>query len=467
MLEHYVGEERFRDGVRLHLKRHADGTATADDFIKSVAEGSGRPELEAAFKSFIEQPGVPLVSAKLECKTGEKPNLELRQTRYAPLGSSIKPDNGKWEIPFCVAYVADGTRKHSCVLLAAKEQSVSLEAASCPTQVHPNADGTGYYRFTLDDTGWQNLAAGATTLGPAEALAFADSLDAAFRAGKVSAEAYVSGMAALVNHNAWDVTEAATDHLEQVTRIIDPQELGPVEQAFRAIATPRYARLAGASDPASQLLHRRLQRFLIVVAKDQTMRKPLARQAAKAVGLNGKPDPSAAPASELETIFTVGVQDLGGPFFDLLLKQANASQDPEFRNSAIGALARVEDPALARKLQAAVLAGMFKGTEMLDVVVRQMNRPATTEQTYAWLKENDKAVIGMIPETFRSNVFPGFGAAFCSSERADEWQKFVKSHAAELPGYERDLAQTIESVHLCAGLKQASAADLLAAFSKH
>jgi hypothetical protein len=32
-----------------------------------------------------------------------------------------------------------------------------------------------------------------------------------------------------------------------------------------------------------------------------------------------------------------------------------------------------------------------------------------------------------------------------------------------LPGYERDLAQTIETIHLCAALKQASAADLLAA----
>jgi len=467
MLEHYVGEKQFQAGVRLHLKRHADSTATAEDFIASVATGSDRPEVEAAFKSFIEQPGVPLVSAKLDCNNGDRPRLDLRQARYAPLGSSIKPDVGEWKIPFCVAYIANGARKSTCALIDKKEQSLDLEAGACPTQVHPNADGTGYYRFTLDDAGWQRLTAGATKLSPAEALVFADSLDAAFRAGTVTAKAYVSGMTALVNHNAWDVVAAATGYLEEVTRIIDPKDLGPVEQAFRAIATPRYARLAGASDSQSQLLHKRLQRFLIVIAKDQAMRKPLARQAARAVGLNGKPDPSAASASELETIFTVGVQDLGEPFFDLLLKQMIASEDPEFRNSAIGALARVEDPGLARKLEAAVLAGGFKGTEMLGVLNRQMNRPATTEQTYVWLKVNDKAIIKMIPEAFRSNIFPTFGGAFCTSERADEWQQFVESHAAELPGYERDLAQTIESIHLCAGLKRASAADLLAALGNY
>ncbi|MSQ92289.1 MAG: M1 family peptidase [Gammaproteobacteria bacterium] len=467
MLEHYVGEEPFKAGVRLYLKRHADGTATAEDFIASVATGSDRPEVETAFKSFIEQPGVPLISAKLDCKDDAKPRLDLRQSRYAPLSSSIRPDAGEWTIPICVAYIANGARKSTCALIDKKEQSLNLEAGACPTQVHPNADGTGYYRFTLDEAGWQSLIAGATKLSPAEALIFADSLDAAFRAGSVSAKTYVPGMAALVNHSAWDVVAAATDYLEEVTRIIDPRDLGPAEQAFRAIAAPRYARIVGASDPASRLLQKRLQRFLIVVAMDQAMRKPLARQAARAVGLNGKPDPSAAPASELETVFTVGVQDLGEPFFDLLLKQTIASEDAEFRNSSIGALARVEDPALARKLEAAVLAGKFKGTEMFDVLSQQMSRPATTEQTYAWLKENEKAIIGLIPEYFRSNIFPTFGVAFCSNDRADEWQTFVESHAAELPGYERDLAQTIESIHLCAGLKQASAADLLAAFSSN
>ncbi len=465
MLEHYVGEEQFRAGVRLHMKRHADGTATAEDFIDSVAKGSDRPEVEGAFQSFIEQPGVPLVSAKLQCDESGKPRLELQQTRYAPLGSTIKPDASEWKIPFCVAFVAGGERTRSCALLDRKEQSLTLEAESCPTLVHANADGTGYYRFTLDDAGWQSLIAGATALSPAEALTFADSLDAAFRAGTVSADSYVSGMAALVNHNAWDVVTAATGYFEEITKIIDPAELAPVEAAFRKIAAPRYARLARASDSASQLLHKRLQRFLIVVAKDQAMRKPLARQAAAAIGLDGKANPSAVPASEHETVFSVGVQDIGERFFDLLLKQAIESKDPEFRNSAFGALARTEDPAIARKLEAAVLAGKFKGTEMLTILFRQMGRPATTEQTYAWLRENDKAIFGMIPETFRSNVVPALGGAFCTNERAGEWQQFVISHARELPGYERDLAQATEGIHLCASLKERSAADLISAFA--
>jgi alanyl aminopeptidase len=206
-----------------------------------------------------------------------------------------------------------------------------------------------------------------------------------------------------------------------------------------------------------------MQRFLIVIARDQELRKPLAEQAAARIGLNGPPDPSAVAVDELETVLSVGVQDLGEPFFDLLLEQGVASEDPEFRNSAFGALARVEDPALATKLHAAILGGDFKGTEFLGVVFRQMARKATTNLTYDWIRENDVAVIEMIPASFRSNVVPGLGSSLCSAEMAAEWEAFVNSHATMIPGYERNLAQARETILLCAALKDAQSSELLAA----
>ena len=467
MLERYVGEERFQAGIRLHLQRNRHGTATAEDFIASVAEGSGRPEIGSAFHAFIGQPGVPLVSVSLDCSDGGNPRLDVRQARYAPLGSSIRADDSEWKIPFCAAYAADGTRKATCALLAEKRQSVPLEARSCPTVVHPNADGAGYYRFTLDEAGWRSLIAGAAGLGAAEALVLGDSLDAAFRAGAIPAELYVSGLAALAHHGAWDVTIAATQYLEGITGIFDEAPLRTVEPALRRIVAPRYAEIGAGADSGTELLRKNLQRFLIVIAKDQTLRKPLADQAAAVIGLHRDPDPSAAPMSEWETIFSVGVQDIGEPFFDLLLKQAVESDDAAFRLAAAGALARVEDPSLVRKLQAAVLADGFKGTEMVGVVFRQMGRPATRQATYAWLRQNDEAIIGMFPETFRSAIVPALGGAFCSNERAGEWQAFVSSHAGLIPGYERRLAQAVESIQLCAALKESSSSNLVSAFTHY
>lgn len=467
MLERYVGEDRFQAGIRLHMERNADSTATAEEFIASVAEGSERAEIETAFKSYIEQPGVPLLSVSLNCADENNPLLEVSQSRYAPLGSTIDPNESEWQIPMCVSFTADGEQKSSCTLLSGKEQSIKLDAESCPTRVLPNADGTGYYRFSMDANGWQGLLSSAADLPPAEALVVADSLDAALRAGTVTAEAYVSGMAALIDHETWDVADAAMGHLEAMTNVVGASHLEPLQKAFRDIVQPRFAKLAGKSDSGSNLLRQRMQRFLIVMANDQAMRKPLAEQAAARIGLDGEPDPGAVPVSQLETVLSIGVQDIGEPFFDLLLGQAIASEDPAFRGAAAGALARVEDPELVKKLQAALMAGDFKGTEALGIMARQMVRAATTEQTYAWIKENDDAIIERIPESFRSRIVPSLGSSFCSDERADEWQAFVESHADGLPGYERPLAQAIENVRLCAALREAKGAELVAAFENY
>jgi alanyl aminopeptidase len=466
MLERYVGKDKFQAGVRLHMDRHADSTATAEDFIASLAEGTERVEIEGAFKSFIEQPGVPLLSVKLDCENPQQPRLDVRQTRYAPLGSAIDPDASEWRIPMCVAFTADGDTRSTCTLLKERDQSIDLDAESCPTQVHPNADGAGYYRFSLDEAGWQKLIGSASNLSAAEALALADSLDAGFRAGVVSADTYVSGMVTLVQHEAWDVADSVTNYFEAIADVVDPGQLDAVQKAFRDIVRPRFAMLDDATDAGSMLLQQRMQRFLVVIARDPEMRKPLAQQAAAIIGFKQDANPTAAPPSQYETVFSVGVQDLGEPFFDLLMAKAIASEDPQFRGAATGALARVEDPALVRKLQKAGLDEKFKRTEFRRMVSRQMVRQATTELTYAWLLENADEVINKMTGALTTSILPSLGSSFCTVERADDWQAFITEHAGQLPGYERKLAQAIESIHLCASLRDASGAALVAALEK-
>jgi alanyl aminopeptidase len=464
MLERYVGEERFRDGVRLHMSRFADGVATAEDFIESVAEGSERPEIGAAFKSFIEQPGVPLLAVSLACESGQPPRLDVKQSRYTPLGSSIDGSTSAWQVPMCVSMMSGGERVSSCTLVSGKQQSVPLGVDDCPTVVHPNADGAGYYRFALDEPSWRKLIENSGELPAAEALTMVDSLEAAFRSGDVSAEIFVAGMAALINHEAWDVASTVTAALTGIERNVPPGKRESLHGAFRELAGPRFARLAGKTDARSTLLRQRLQQFLILTARDPDLRAPLAAKAAARIGLNGDPDPKAVPPEELQTVLTVGVQELGEPFFDLLMEQAVASANPAFRNAAIGALARVQDHVLADKLHKAVSNGDFKGTEFVGILFGQMSDPATVDLTFEWLQQNDD-LISRVPETFRGAFAPALGTYFCSSDRANEWRDFIEARADLLPGYERRLLQTLESIELCAALREASGDELVDALT--
>ena len=77
MIAAYLGDEKFKEGVRLHLKRHAYGNATSEQFFQSIADAAKDAEVLAAFKSFVDQPGVPLVSLR---RDGSKVSRRNRAT---------------------------------------------------------------------------------------------------------------------------------------------------------------------------------------------------------------------------------------------------------------------------------------------------------------------------------------------------------------------------------------------------
>lgn len=467
MFEGFLGEEAFRKGVQTHLKRFADGVATADDFMQSLADGSGRPDVVPAFRSFIEQPGVPLLVVRLDCSVPGAPVLQVRQDRYRPLGSPIK-GHSQWLIPFGVAYDAGGERKVTRKLLTAAEEFVALDADSCPSNLMPNADGAGYYRFALDQAAWADLAAAALSMSAREALVYADSLEAAFRAGKASAETLIEGLRPLIMHPAWDVAKIPADILEALTdHLLEGEDLAAAHAKMSPMFRPRYDALAGVEGEQSLLLRTELARFLAIVSREPQIRAEMAKQAAVRIGLDGPAEPTIVSNDLLETVLSVGVQEYGEPFFLALLEQVKASRDQAFRQKALGALARVEDPALARVLRAEFLAKSFRMRESLGILFRQLARKATRDATWDWIRDNFEAVIDTLPGgPFRGLVVGRLGQFLCKSDQAKEYKELVEAHADQLPGYERGLAQSLESISLCLTLKQAKGEELAAAFRR-
>jgi alanyl aminopeptidase len=465
MFENYLGEEAFRAGVRLHMERFAHSVADADQFIESLAQGSGQRDIVESFRSFIDQPGVPVVEAQLLCTADAGPRIELRQRRYAPLGSTIDADAQQWQIPVCIAYDAADAPGRACTLLTERTTTLDLDLDTCPSAIHPNSRGAGYYRFTLDDAGWAGLVDRAAALEPAEALTLVDSLRAAFRAGTVSARSFIDGLTTLAAHPAWDVAAATVEASSNVLEVLEGDDRERAEAALRAIYRPRYDALGGATDESSVLLRVAFTEFLALDVDDPDLRAELGTLADRTLGADGRPNSSAAPADLLEVVLAVGVQDRGAPFFDRLLEASIASEDPYFKNAAFAALGQVEDLELAMRLRTAILERRFPLTDATGMIVSQLVGDATREATWDWINANAEPVIMLVPEFFRSQVVPRFGLGFCSPERVPEVEAFVVRHAALLPGYERSLSQTLEAISLCAALRSEKGAELAAAFS--
>src|SRR5438552_3641691 len=189
MFERFLGPDRFRDGIRAYLRAPPYGGSDTDDLLAALSQASGR-EITPAFQTFLDQAGIPLIEARVECSRGGA-KLLLRQQRYLPLGSGAQRDR-LWQIPVCARYSAQGAENESCILLSQPEGALPLDA--CPAWVLPNADASGYYRWTLPARDLRELTGAAyRRLRPRERISLAANVQAAMRAGTLG---FSEGMAA-------------------------------------------------------------------------------------------------------------------------------------------------------------------------------------------------------------------------------------------------------------------------------
>ena len=158
MFEEFLGAEQLRDGIRYYMKKYAWKNTTAEDFIEAITEANPQADgevLQEAFRSFIEQAGVPELTMELDC-SGERPQLALSQRRYLPLGSSGSAGQS-WTIPACVTLFTNTGPQQQCFIAQGASQTVALNQERCPQAVLPNSNGSSYYRFNLPGDQWRAL----------------------------------------------------------------------------------------------------------------------------------------------------------------------------------------------------------------------------------------------------------------------------------------------------------------------
>jgi aminopeptidase N len=135
MIAAFMGDDKFRQGVREYMAAHRYGNATSAEFFGAMAKVAGDPRILPAMQSFTDQQGVPLVTF-----TGAKGHYTITQSRYARLGTTAPAQT--WSIPLCVrvdasasAVDGQGQRHHRPVrqgVLMPNAGAPAITASNCP-----------------------------------------------------------------------------------------------------------------------------------------------------------------------------------------------------------------------------------------------------------------------------------------------------------------------------------------------
>src|SRR5207248_11470047 len=91
MLEQYLGDEPFRQGIRRYLDTHRHGNTETTDLWDAIEAASGEPA-RATMDSWIFQGGYPMVSVEA---SADGTSLRLSQQRSTYLGAD---DGTRWKI---------------------------------------------------------------------------------------------------------------------------------------------------------------------------------------------------------------------------------------------------------------------------------------------------------------------------------------------------------------------------------
>jgi aminopeptidase N len=456
MVESYLGQDTFRKGVRLFLRRHApSGTATADDFFKALAEAAGDPRLAGAMRSFVDRQGLPLITF-----TRDGNRLVATQTRYAALGAGPVPA-AEWIVPLCAR--SGGQRR--CVLLDKPSMAVDLTGAG---PLIPNAGGHGYYRFDMPAADWDALIATGSALPAGEALAAVDSLWASFRAGRAGPERLVAAARSFARHS--DSTVA----MDSGTRLAGLESAGLIEAgalpAFRRLLQEVYAphlqrigfnpgRAAHAADPPEQLrLRGDLVALLAGAGRHEPTRAALATAATAYLGGNE----AALDLAFLQPALRVHVQTQGMAAAEALLARAIASSDSTFRGAAIGALSSSGNVEIGQWLLAQTGREGLRSNEVMNIAGGLIGRPETRDLGFAWLRDNAVRLIDAQGAPSLSRLV-GMPSSLCDAGRAAEAEATLRPLVLKHNRGALALDRTLERIRTCAALKQRRSAEVSAA----
>ena len=191
MLEGFLGEEAFRAGLRTYMREFAERNAKGDDLWRHLEQASRQP-VERLSRSWILQPGYPVVSAALEGDV-----LKLSQRRF--FSKPDAPANEQtWAVPLVIRYADDAGAHEARYLLDGREGSLTLPLRGALRWLHLNANGVGFYRQELAPELRAKLLAHVGELTAPEQRDVLDDAWALARAGRQPIDAFLDVLGPVV-----------------------------------------------------------------------------------------------------------------------------------------------------------------------------------------------------------------------------------------------------------------------------
>ncbi len=440
MVEGYLGEEAFRQGIRAYMRKHAQANAVADDLWGALAESSREPVVELA-NAWIRQGGFPLV--RVERRGGR---LALAQRRFfsEPGAREEGADPVRWPVPMVIRFEDARSVKEHRILLREPNASVDLPAEGEVAWVCANAGATGFYRVAYDPASLAALGRSLGALASAERVTLLADEWALVRAAEREASSFLDLCSRFGDEEDYAVLGELVGRLAAIECRLEPEETRVRFRAFVASLLGRQLERLGWDAAEGEPDATRLRRAALVRALGLTARTPaVVAEAERRLERVLAGDRGAIEPNLQDAAVAMAARAGDAERFDTLRERFRVEADPAFRKRYLLALAAFENPVQASRAQAMILGGEVPLQDSASFIGGLLSNRTAREPFWKAMREGWSGLaarIGAAPMLLR-HVVEAIGQ-LPERRHLEEAEAFLAAHPMDAA--RQAIAQTLE-----------------------
>ena len=445
MLESFLGEDVFRDGIRHYIAAHEYSNTTTADLWTALSDTSKQSVAPIA-AGWTEQPGFPVVKVKREADA----KLRLTQERFTVNFKNAPPL--LWQIPLTYSGVGETP---STLLMT--DKTAALENIPADRALKFNLNGAGNYRVEYDEPSWKLLLEALPKLGVEDRVNLMSDAWALVQAGRAPVSLYFGLVEKL---------PASTDlaEREQIISVLDfvnglllgSSEREEFQRYGQSLLRPTFARLGWEPKADEPPNAGRLRASLIGALgylNDPEVLAGCRERFAKYLT-----DPALLPpdlrAPVLALVGRSADEKTWDKLHELGLKTTSIEEQQNFYN----ALAAATDAKLVRKTLAIALTDELPTSRAIFLVSRVARDSGHPDIAWEFAKTNMKALLAKVDAAGANRYAPSQFTFFSDDSRADELKSYAKKNLAQTSAPE--VNKIVDEIQFRAEFKKRLATEL-------
>jgi aminopeptidase N len=414
MLESFLGEDVFREGIRRYMAAHLYSNTTTADLWKALSEASGKPVGEIA-TGWTEQPGFPVVKVKRE----QDGNVSLTQDRFAVNFTNAPPL--EWKIPLTYAVIGETP---ATLLMTGKIDSI--HNISPDRALKLNVNGAGNYRAEYDEASWKLLLGVLKNLGVADRVNLLSDTWALVQANRVPVARYFELVEKLPASTDLAEREQIIHVLEFINQLLSGSlEQGKFQRYARSLLLPTFDAVGWEAKPDEQPATTNLRASLITALGNLDDPKMVAscRERFKAFLINSESlAPDLRPA-----VFSVVGRYADESTWNQLHQLGLKTTSIEEKQNYYDALANAIDPELVKKTLPIALTDELPTSRAVFLVLRVARESGHPDIAWDFARANMKALLAKSDALGANTYAPSLFTFFADDSRAQELRTYAKN----------------------------------------